>query len=114
MLNTGYAHRYNCIHKVFMLFMLILKKTAGIVLFNYKIIYFYNNIYTYNIIGIITKYTVLIVKCCKILWIMIIWTRGGGGGGGNGQMLLKHLSWIGKIIEIYEMYIFGRSGKNFW
>ena len=35
----------------------------------------------------------------------------------NGQMLLKHLSWIGKIVKIYEMllknYIFGRSVKNF-
>ena len=35
----------------------------------------------------------------------------------NGQMLLKHLSWIGKIVKIYEMllknYIFGRSGKIF-
>ena len=25
----------------------------------------------------------------------------------NGQMLLKHLSWIGKIVKIYE-----RSGKK--
>ena len=43
----------------------------------------------------------------------------------NGQMLLKHLSWIGKIVKIYEMLlkkstflvglgnIFGRSMKNF-
>ena len=35
----------------------------------------------------------------------------------NGQMLLKHLSWIGKSIKIYEIllknYIFGRSGKIF-
>ena len=43
----------------------------------------------------------------------------------NGQMLLKHLSWIGKIVQIYEMLlkkitflvglgkIFGRSVKNF-
>ena len=43
----------------------------------------------------------------------------------NGQMLLKHLSWIGKIVKIYEMLpkkitflvgqgkIFGRSVKNF-
>ena len=34
----------------------------------------------------------------------------------NGQMLLKHLSWVGKIVKIYEMLlkndIFGRSGKN--
>ena len=33
----------------------------------------------------------------------------------NGQMLLKHLSWIGKIVKIYEMllknYIFGRPGQ---
>ena len=36
----------------------------------------------------------------------------------NDQMLLKHMSWIGKIVKIYEMflknYIFGSSGKNFW
>ena len=43
----------------------------------------------------------------------------------NGQMLLKHLSWIGKIVKIYEMLlkkitflvglgkIFGRFVKNF-
>ena len=43
----------------------------------------------------------------------------------NGQVLLKHLSWIGKIVKIYEMLlkkitflvglgkIFGRSVKNF-
>ena len=43
----------------------------------------------------------------------------------NGQMLLKHLSWIGKIVKIYEMLLkkiaflvglgkfFGRSVKNF-
>ena len=36
----------------------------------------------------------------------------------NGQMLLKHLSWIGKIVKICEMLpdlgkIFGRSMKNF-
>ena len=31
------------------------------------------------------------------------------GGGAtfvkNGQMLLKHLSWIGKIVKIYEMLL---------
>ena len=35
----------------------------------------------------------------------------------NGQMLLKNLSWIGKIVKIYEMLLkklhFGRSGENF-
>ena len=43
----------------------------------------------------------------------------------NGQMLLKHLSWIGKIVKIYEMLLkkitflvglgklFGRSVINF-
>ena len=35
----------------------------------------------------------------------------------NGQMLLENLSWIDKIVKIYEMLLkklhFGRSGKNF-
>ena len=35
----------------------------------------------------------------------------------SGQML-KNLSWIGKIVKIYETLLkklhFGRSGKNFW
>ena len=36
----------------------------------------------------------------------------------NGQMLLKNLRCIGKIVKIYEMLLkklhFGRSGKTFW
>ena len=35
----------------------------------------------------------------------------------NGQMLLKNLNWIGKIVKIYEILLkklhFGRSVKNF-
>ena len=49
----------------------------------------------------------------------------GRGATKIGQMLLKHLSWVGKIVKIYEMLlkiftflvglgkIFGRSVKNF-
>ena len=29
----------------------------------------------------------------------------------NGQMLLKHLSWIGKIVKIYEMFL---KKLHFW
>ena len=29
----------------------------------------------------------------------------------NGQMLLKHLSWIGKIVKIYEMLL---KKLHFW
>ena len=29
----------------------------------------------------------------------------------NGQMLLKHLSWIGKIVKIYEMLL---KELHFW
>ena len=32
----------------------------------------------------------------------------------NGQILLKHLSWIGKIVKmLLKNHIFGRSVKNF-